>query len=205
MPTLTVKQVIQADLLRVCKDATRKLRDKDKKKEKKRKFSQKEIAEMRALIRATGWDDNNTNRWMKINSILHEAPELLDFMLPLELFAVVLVQAGDGQHRYPANKPLIVTSKEGYLWNPSDGGVSNWAFTSKQNPVYATDEQVEQCIKDLTPVQWTKLHAFDVFKPIVDAAMNKSVTVEDAPASDDGGDDNGEIKLPDGRTITMSD
>ena len=141
---------------------------------------------------------------MKLWSLLHDAPELkTGSMLPLELFAVVLIENHSGNHNYPVNKPLIVTGKDGYLWNPPDGTVNSWKFMPVDKPRYATDEEVEQCIKDLTPVQWQKFRTFEVFLPIQDAAMNRSVMVENDETGRNNGDDN-EIELADGRKITVS-
>lgn len=206
MQTLTVKDVIKAELLRVCKNVTRKLREKEARKEKKKTFSREEVAEIEKIHKEQGLDTNQSARHFKIYSILHDAPELkAGSMLPLELFAVVLIESGV-HHNYPANKPLIATSNDGYLWNPSDGSPSNWRFLSSDNPRYATDDEVEQCIKDLTDRQWMSFHTHAVFKPVTDAAMGREVMVEDAPASNGESEEgNGEIRLQDGRTITMSD
>lgn len=202
MPTLTVKDVIKAELLKVCLDVTRKLRDKENKKDKKRKFSREEVADIEKLSREMGWEATKVEKQMKIYSILHAAPELkAGSMLPLELFAVVLIGPGS-HHNYPAGKPLIVTGKDGHLWNPSDGAVASWRFIHSDNPVYATDEQVEQCIKDLTPVQLNRFYTLDVFIPIKDAAMNRMVTVEEATVPNGELADD-EIELADGRKITV--
>lgn len=206
MPTtLTVKDVIKTELLRVCKDVTDRLMEKEAKKDKKRKFSREDVTQVEAFFKEMGLSLDQANRWMKIYAVLHDAPELkAGSILPLELFAVVLIESNSGNHNYPAGKPLIVTGKEGFLWNPSDGAISNWKFLPADNPRYATDDEVEQCIKDLTDIQWKKLHYHDLFRPVVDAVMNKEVTVEEMPASDHE-EGNNEIRLKDGRTIIIAE
>jgi hypothetical protein len=203
MPTLTVKQVIQSELLRVCLEVTNRLREKQAKK-KKPKYSPKEIARLRELTRSVGWDEATTDKWMEVHSILHDAPELKETELPLEMFCVFVCEQNVNGHRYTPNVPYICTQAK---TNDNRGldleGVTNTHFAIKDQPRYATEEEVQFCIRNLNEKQMRHIHVSDIFKPIMESAMNKAVTVEE-PKDNGELEDNGEIVLKDGRTITLA-
>lgn len=205
MPTLTVKQVIQSELLKVCRDVTNKLVEKHDKKKKKAKYTNDEIARMRELIRATGWDEGHTDRWMEIHSILHDAPELKQKDVPMELFCIFVCEKNLSSHRYATNVPFILTDAGANKKGLDLDGTSGSNFGSKDYPRYATEEEVSYCIRNLNDKQMRAIHASDVFKPIMEAAMNKTVTVEDQlDQSQEHSEDNGEVTLESGRVITMA-
>lgn len=202
MPTTTVRNVIQSELLKVCKEVTTRLREKHEKKNKKVRYKQKEIARMRELLNRIGWDASKTNDQMEIFSILHDAPELIEAELPLELFCVFVCEQNVNLHRYTANVPYILTHVAEKRGLDLDGTV-NAVFKMNDKPRYATDEEIDFCIRNLNEKQMNFIHRNDTcFKPIMEAAMNRKVGIEEPAVC--AVEDGEEVKLPDGRTITMA-
>jgi hypothetical protein len=189
--------------LRTCSEITRKLREKDEKKEKKRKFTREQQAEVEAKMKAAGWKTEYLQSMMEVFSLLVDAPELkAGAMIPRELFAVVVLDANaTSSHAYGVGVPCIVThDKECFLLH-TDGCFNNWRYLITDKPRLATDKEVETCINNLTDKQWNSIKNHDTFKPIMDAVMNKTVEVEDHSDNGEGNAD-GDITLPDGRTIS---
>lgn len=208
--TITVKDVIKAELLRVCKEATEKHRAKQDKKDKKEKFSDAKIEKLRSLYGSIGWDVNVVNKMMEIASILTDAPELKGkSLIPYDTFTVIVPEKNVKNHKYTVNAPHIVTLKDGtngFMALHSNGSVDcSWIFAVDE-PRHATDEEIEQCINELNDAQWTAIKKADVFRPILDAALLKEVSVAD-PEHDERQnghlEDGEEVKMPDGRTITV--
>jgi len=201
----TIKEIIKLELLRTCSEITRKLREKDEKKEKKRKFTREQQADVECKFKACGWDAAKIQLNMEAMAILFNAPELkAGAIIPRELFAVVVLDANpDGRHVYAVGVPHIVTHENNCYLMHTDGALTNWAYQIKDKPRLATDKEVEKCINNLTDKQWNTIKTHDTFKPIMDAVMNKTIEVEDHSGNGDGGVADGDIELPDGRTISV--
>jgi len=197
----TVRGAIEQVLLQKLKEVTGKLRDKDERKEKKRQFSKKKIIEIHTALKSLGWNEDQIPKMLNIFSILTEAPELKNGLkLPAEVFAVFVLDSTDGnKHAYQLNVGLICTEKSTPYMLHTDGGSSHWAVGIGSNPRYATDEEIKSCVKNLSQGQWKTIMTTDLFKPIIDQAMNSDVHVEAAEESEQ--EEGEEIVLANGRSI----
>lgn len=198
----TVRDMIKAELLRVCGEVTTRLREKDEKKEKKRKFTREQHADIEAKMKSAGWSGDNLPKMLEIFGILHDAPELkAGIMIPRELFAVVVLEANPaGRHAYGLNLPFILCNAKGNYLFHTDGSTANWVFQVDDKPRFATDAEVESCINSLNDNQWKVIMAHELFRPIIDAVMNKTVNVEDHTGNGRAADGE-DVVLQDGRTI----
>lgn len=205
MKQITIKELLKAELLKVCSGITKKLRDKDEKKDKKRKFTREQQAEIENKLKMVGWNGVNLQHVLDVLSIVSEAPELkAGSMIPRDLFAVVVLEANTAQnHAYVLNVPLISTSEKTSHLLHNDGVTGNWQYQISDKPRLATDKEVKACINSLNDKQWKTIMTHEVFKPVMDAVMNKAVSI-DSVEDNSNGERNGsdeDIVLPDGRTI----
>lgn len=197
----TIRGAIEQVLLLKLKEVTGKLRDKNEKKEKKKQFSREKIIEVHNIFKAGGWSEASLDSMLKVLGVLFDAPELgLGLKLPAEVFAVFVLSSTDGnKHAYPLNFPLICTEKNGPYMLHSDGGAGHCPAGIGSNPRYATDDEIEQCVKNLSANQWRTIMTTDLFKPIIDQAMNSDVHIEATESSSQ--EDGEEIVLANGRSI----
>lgn len=198
----TVRDMIKAELLKVCGEVTTRLREKHEKKEKKRKFTRPEQEEIETKLKAIGYANPSLQQFLDILSIIADAPELkAGVMIPRELFAVVVLEANPaGRHDYGLNLPFILcNAKNNYLFH-TDGATANWVFQVDDKPRFATNAEVESCIKSLNDKQWNGIMSHELFRPIIDAVMNKTVNVEDHTGNGRAADGE-DVVLQDGRTI----
>lgn len=207
--TITVKDVIKAELLKVCKEATENHRAKQDKKEKKEKFSDAKIEKIRNLYARIGWTGATLELLMERDAIMFDAPELKGKQLiPVDILTVVVPEKNVKGHKYTVNNPYIVTLKDGtnaFMALHADGRTdSSWMFALDE-PRHATDEEIEQCIENLSAAQWDAIYSNAIFRNIRDAALLKEFNVPDEPAKEGNGhfQDGDEVKMPDGRTITV--
>lgn len=201
MTKLTVKQVIASTLLRICREATNKVRPKED--AKPRKYSQEQVDNIHELFKQIGWSTDKATVQMKIYAALCDAPELATpTMIPLELWCVVVFGNSEG-NGYQVGDPWIVSSAKSQWCLAEDGCVNNWAFHATHKPRLATDEEIQLCIESLTDKQWTTIHTHEIFRPIMEAAMAQAVSVDMEPVTGNGSMDSEEHILPDGRKITV--
>lgn len=199
MQQLTVKQVIASTLFRICREATDKIRTKED--TKPRKYSKEQVDDIHDMLKQLGWDSKMVAVQGKIYAALLDAQELnVPAMMPLELFCVVVLDKSTSGHGYELGVPIIVTHASTRNCLHTDGVFNRWSFTSTDKPRPATDEEIKQCIEELTDEQWHTIHVNDIFKPVMDAARAQVVTVDMEPVT---GKDSEEHTLPDGRKITV--
>jgi hypothetical protein len=208
--TTTIRDVIKMELIKTCKEVTARLREKDEKKDKKRKFSREDVQKIEILYTALGWKNEFLSKMMEAASILHDAPELKQGgMINMELFCVFVLGKTTGTHAYNVNEPLIHTASGKNVFGALhvDATVNNWSFVGADLPRYATDEEVEKCINSLNQNQWNSILTHDIFKPIIEAAMSKSVEIEEAGSggNEENGSDNGEAVVIAGRKFGGND
>lgn len=205
--TTTVKDVIKAELFRVCLETTNKFRTKHEKKEKKEKYTAEEVEKVRATYKAIGWSEDQVNKQMEALAILHDAPELKKPTIPaMDTFCVVVAEKDVSGHSL-LNRPTIWTKKRDAHCHwvlDSDGNTENHYMAYAPDAIrFATDEEVKICIDGLNEKQWRKLIASDAFKPIMDTAMAKAVQCEDIPVEEED-KDNGEITVY-GRSLNVAE
>lgn len=202
MQQLTVKQVIASTLLRICREATDKVRPKEE--PKPRKYSQEQVAEIHAMLKQLGWSGEKMVLQAKLQATLFDAPELnAPSIIPLELFCVVVLESSDGGHGYSTDLPIIVTDYNNRYCLHTDGVLNHWSFFANDKPRLATDEEIQLCIESLTDQQWRTIHSNEIFKPVMDEAMKQAVSVDMEPVTGNGSMDSEEHILPDGRKITV--
>lgn len=204
--TTTVKDVIKAELFRVCLETTTKFRTKHEKREKKEKYTGEEVEKVRVAYRSIGWNEDQVNKQMEALAILHDAPELKKPTIPtMDTFCVVVAEKDVSGHSR-SNLPVIWTKKRdahGHWFLDNAGATETYYMAYVQDAIrFATDEEVKTCIDGLNEKQWQKLIGSDAFKPVMDTAMAKAVTREDLLVEEEK--DNGEITVY-GRAITVTD
>lgn len=199
MPQLTVKQVIAATLLRVCRQATDSVRPKEE--AKQRKYSKEQVDEIHNMLKNLGWNADKIALQAKAYAALLDAPELnMPTIIPLEPFCVVVLESGESGHGYQLYTPLIVNSSVNRTCVHTDGILNHWSFGIQDKPRLATDEEIKQCIEELTDKQWRCIHTSDTYKPVMDEAMGQEVMVDGIEPSLNT--DSEEVTLHDGRKIT---
>lgn len=205
--TITVKDVIKAELLRVCLETTTKFRTKHEKKEKKEKYTSEEVEKVRGLWAKLGYTAENQTQVMEIMAILHDAPELKRPTVPvMEPFCVVVCEKSGSGHPFGTVPAIHVKKRDATsaYGMANDGSVSSYAFNFSMDAVrFATDDEVKSCIDKLSENQWHVITTHEIFRPIMDAAMAKAVQVDDETEEKEG-EDNGEVTIY-GRSITVSD
>lgn len=179
--TTTIGDIIKQALVNACLNATRPLRDANAKK-KKSKYSAAKISEVRALFKSLGWDESNVDRLMMAFSILNDDEGLKPKpMLKATPFVVMKFGASASGQNYGINTPRIVTDINGEVnvgcLNADGKCTPSWAGVTDQ-PEYCTDEEIRQCIKNLTEAQWKTIRTDAHFKPIMDSAYATSVQVD---------------------------
>lgn len=198
---LSLRQVIERELISVCKDQTAIIRTAFEKTDAKKKFTKTKVDKVKTLIRVH-WSGDSVDRFMEAMSVLFDAPELFPALPPLELFSVVVVEANSGNHVYNVNQPLIVTKKSPLRLMYVDGNCDCGYSVGPEDKVRpATDEEVESCIRNLNASQWNTVMAVGgMFKDIVGRAMDVEVSIEPV----ENGDTNGEVVEAGDRRISMS-
>lgn len=205
--TTTVKDVIKAELFRVCLETTNKFRTKHEKKEKKEKYTAEEVEKVRATYKAIGWSEDQVNKQMEALAILHDAPELKKPTIPaMELFCVVVCEK-DGTGHGIENSPSIWTKKRDATtaWRfAKDGSTESYYFSYTIDAArFATDDEVKAYVNGLSDKQWVSIRSHAFFVPIMDAAMAKAVQCEDIPVEEEE-KDNGEITVY-GRSLNVAE
>lgn len=199
---LTLKQVIELELIAVCKEKTESVRAGFLKLDGKRKFSQTKIDKVTAALRVH-FSAESISKMMEAMSILHDAPELYPVLPALEFCSVVVLDACKSGHPYKMGAPHIVTRpnpvKMLYVDGQFDPGI---IVTPADAMRAATDSEIEQCVKELTLAQWiTITNPTGLFKDIVKSAMEREVSIDE---SGDGAKRNGDIIETSDRRISMS-
>jgi hypothetical protein len=200
----TIGQLIQSELLKTCLEVTSKLREKDSKKNKGKKFTRSDIAEIEIALATIGYNGMQIPQWLAMFAVLHDAPELKKgSVLPDEVFMVFVLEQNASGHPFTVNVPFI-----GASLNPVRGldftGDIRYTYDMRDKPRYATDDEVKYCVKNLNDKQLNYILTKEPFKPIIASAMKRAVLVEETEApviTDD--EDNGEVTLPGGRTIIV--
>lgn len=205
--TTTVKDVIKAELFRVCLETTTKFRTKHEKKEKKEKYTAEEVEKVRSLFKSLGWDERLVGFQMEALAILHDAPELKKPTIPaMEPFCVVVCEKNGSSHPF-GKLPVILVKKRdanGAFAMANDGSVGSYTFQFVgDGPRFATDEEVKSCIDNLSDAQLRVVTSHDIFSSIMDAAMAKAVQCEDIPVEEED-KDNGEITVY-GRSLNVAE
>lgn len=205
MPTITVKDVIKAELLKVCLETTAKLRNKHEKKEKKEKYTTEEVQKVRGAFQAIGWSTDQVDKQMEALSILHDAPELKKPTIPtMELFCVMVADKNGSGHP-DIGRPVIWTKKRdaasAYYMDVQGRVEGNHMAYIPDAIRFASCDEVQRCIDNLNEDQWRRIRSDTLFKEIMEKAMSMTVTVESG-AEDEK--ENGEISIY-GRAITVAD
>ena len=135
-------------------------------------------------------------------SILLGVPEISQRIFELELFGVLVLEKNPGgTHAYPLNVPLLITNHvtPTHKLFHTDGAIGNWGFSMVDDPRIATDEEVVACINDLNDQQWRVILTHELFREIVQEALNTEVNILEAVGAAAGED---EIET-NGRRISM--
>jgi hypothetical protein len=175
----TIKGLIKAHLIKVCKEKTAIMRERQELKPKKqitKKATEEAVASLRKVF-----NQETSDGIMHALSILLGTPEISQRVFALELFGVlVLGKNTASNHAYPTNSPLIITNHAGGSNNwlmHTDGSISNWHFTMADEPRLATDAEIVDCIDSLTDAQWRVIITHDLFSGLVKDAMSAEVDV----------------------------
>lgn len=170
---LTLKQIIQGQLAKRLKEITAPLRDADEKKNgKKDRYTREEVAKIYLAARQL-WDESACKKIMDLLAMVMDSPELKSYgKFKQCVGCVVVLQEADGnQHNYPINTPLI-SSQENMMYL-FDGAIASWTATTKSNPRYATDDEIDACVnalsdKDLNSLMNYEVMRLTLIKPILD-------------------------------------
>lgn len=191
--TVTVKQLIADQLKVTCKAVTGKLREKEDKKNKKRKFSREEVLDVEACHRAIGWDEAKVAHIMKAFSILLGAPELkAGTAIKPEVFSVIVLGHNASGSPFTVGEPFIATQRNtevSYYCLALTGEPTRFVFNAPDRPRFATDEEIDKCIDNLNDAQWYSIKTNAVFVPILDAAFSRSISVESVSGGPDEDDE----------------
>lgn len=201
---ITIGQLIQSELLKTCLEVTKKLREKDSKKNKDRKYTREDIAKIELELGQIGYAGGQIPHWLNLLAVLNNAPEIANgSTLPKELFMVFVLNNNASGHVFTANVPFILANVDPVRGLDLTGSTS-YTFDMRDKPRYATDEEVKYCVKNLNDKQLHYILTKEPFKPIIDSAMKRAVEVkeEESPVITDD-EDNGEVTLPGGRTIIV--
>lgn len=205
--TTTVRDVIKAELFRVCLETTTKYRTKHEKKEKKEKYTSEEVQKVRDAFKGIGWNEDQVSKQMEALAILHDAPELKKPTIPSAEPFCVMVSDKNASGHPNVGQPMLFAKKRdsaSFYYMDSQGRVegNHWQYILDAVR-FATDEEVKSCMDNLNADQWKRILYDPLFKPIIDTAMDKAVQVEDTPPGEEE-KDNGEITVY-GRAITVTD
>lgn len=197
-------------MIRVCLETTNKLRAPKSAKKKRKGYSDKDVVKIRKNLTDLGWDQGHVNRQMEVFSILHDAPELLpENIIKVEPLAVVVMEAcPNGTHAHGIGFPVIVVSVNSagqFSCFHSDGVMGKWTINVTDKPRLASEDEIRRCMDNLTPIQLLHIQRNDLFKNIMDAAMNKQVGVEVSDNPAESVADGAEIELANGRKITVGE
>lgn len=179
-----LKDLILAELFRVCSKTTEDERAKQtaKKPEIKAKYTEEQLDDIETLLKSMGYG-NNTLRanFMRIFSILLKAPELnrvKEKGQKYPLFCVIVIGANNSSHYYSKNKPYIVSHSDKNHCIHEDGSIAHSQFNVDgydDNTRLATSDEVRQCIDGLTPAQIRSILNYPVFGPITNAVLETSI------------------------------
>lgn len=203
---MTIKDVIKQVLKNACREATERVREKEDKKESKRTFDRDERLKIKAAVNAIGWTGSTEDQILRLLSLITKAPELAKSMtVVVDVLSVIVLEAKGSNHGYGVGVPLISTTSNIGNANKSiraldiSGTIDSWQWDCRDNPRHATDEEIDQCIENLTDRQWDTIKVNPLFKSIMDKSLG--VVVEVGPES--GGPEVDEVKTEEGRTISV--
>ncbi len=196
----TFKDIVKQTLLKHCLEVTEKLRGKEEKNNKNR-IPRDKIREAEKALKDRGWDDGQVSALMKAIGIASGKPEFAaGSKVKIPLFSVVVLEQKASTHGFQDSKPYIssydnVAPANGYLLH-EDGVPNKWLYEQRDDPRFATEEEVHQCIEGLTEEQMKTVLTFAEFQPVVLDSMNKQISISEEP---EGGD----VVMADGRTLMV--
>lgn len=200
----TVTGLIKRHLIKVCKEKTQLMRDRIDLKQKKQ-FSNKKIDAAVACLR-NSFTPEGTISLLGALSALFDAPELRRTIFDLELLGVVVLEKNPNQIPYSTDVPWIIsrTGAQNRCFYTDGHGDVGYAFGIEHDPRPATDEEIVQCIENLTEKQWSAVlnPSSPLFVPIIKDALANEVEVVETPLVNGEAKAGAEIET-NGRRITI--
>lgn len=178
------KDILKAQLLAACEEVTSNARYMEKNRvETKPKYSKEEIEQIDNLMQGLGLGGAARNNWFVIFATLLKAPELAkDSVLEgsyYEPFTVFVPEGGSWITEF-RNKPWIITNGKNRFYLHHTGSTTGHSNADKENKVrLATPQEVVDCINNLNDSQWKTIMSDDLFRPVVNAALEQEVSIDE--------------------------
>jgi hypothetical protein len=80
---------------------------------------------------------------------------------------VIVLEDKRSNHNFTTNKPYIIVNGKNFRLLHETGRTDDTRYSAEDNPRLATDEEIEQCLENLTAAQLRKIMTHDLFAPLV--------------------------------------
>lgn len=170
---LTLRDILSVELLSVLQTTTESCRVQTVSAE--RKLSDQDLKDIDQLLGESGWSGDHRARMKRILGIATKTPELMSAGSVFPVMAVITLQVNATSHGYDLNTPHIVVHRDNRLLLHKNGKVNHSTYSISDKPTLATDEQVIECIQNLTDAQWKTIASDPLFAPIMNAALERDI------------------------------